>query len=406
MDVPSEGRPRIEGTTHGLCIHQVFMTPIGSQLGERRERRVAVIGGGVGGLCAAFRCALAGDQVAVFEASPHFGGSIRTSLDGGFVLEAGAEGFPANSCAVRELARELGIDTEIREQRVETSFEYDGAQLCPLDPGEAAARLGLSGRSTRGQGVATFRLGMQQLIDTLVERLRAHGELRANTPIVAVSPSASGHGWRLDGPEVARDFDAVILAGTGKTVAELLGDVFGSAARDLAQARRIPSLTVSLAYSAEAIRHPLDATGFIPGSEVALDGCVACTFTSSKFAERAPTHTKLLRLFFRPTEDDFAKDLDCLNARATRIIERVFPGAGAPLAIWQARWPEGFPLIDATQRAAVARLEDALGSRGVVLAGASFHGSGIDAAVRSANAAAQQLRSSNTRKQSFEASAR
>lgn len=379
------------------------MTRIADQSNAKRRRRVAVVGAGVGGLCAAFRCAVAGDEVEVFEASSSFGGSIQTLRQAGFVIEQGAEGFPADSAPVRELARDLGIDAELRQQRVEQSFEFDGAELRALAPGEAAARLGLSGRSAHGAGVATFRLGMQQLIDALVERLRAHGELHTNSPVVSLSAAASGRAWRLACPDLVREFDAVIIAGTGKTAAALLGDTFGSAARDLAHGQRIASLTISLAYPAAAIRHPLDGTGFVPRSEVALEGCVACTFSSAKFAERAPAHAKLLRLFFRPTESDLAAPRELLSARAERVVERVFPGSGQPLATWDARWPEGFPLIDHVQQGKVARLEEALADRAIVLAGASFHGSGIDAAVRSADAAARKLHPGSAPAQTLEA---
>lgn len=356
------------------------------------RRRVAVVGGGVGGLTAAFRCATAGDDVSVFESGPVFGGSILTLREAGFIVEQGAEAFPANSAAVRTLADDLGIGLEIQEQLVARSFEFDGAGLTPLEPGEAAVRLGLSGRSAVGAGVATFRLGMQQIIDKLVERLAEHAELRTNAPVVSLMPSNGG--WRVARPGTANEFDAVIVAGSGQVAAALLTDVFGSAASDLAHSHRIPSITVSLAYSSEAIAHPLDGTGFVTQNSAEVEGCVAGTFTSSKFEGRAPAGMKLVRLFFRPTNDDLVLSSQSLRERALRVMARVFPGVGAPLFVWEARWPEGFPLIDHVQQAKVTNLEEALEGHAVVLAGSAFHGSGIDAAVRSADAAVGKLHAS------------
>lgn len=353
------------------------------------RRRVAVVGGGLSGLAAAFRCALAGDRVTVFEASPVFGGSILSVREAGFIVEQGAEAFPANSAAVRTLADDADIEPEICEQLVQRSFEFDGERLIPLEPGEAAVRLGLSGRSAGGTGVATFRLGMQELIDALTRRLAESAELRTNAPVVSLAPTSRG--WHVGCPGSVDDFDAVIVAGSGRVAAALLSHVFGTAASELAHSHRIPSVTVSLAYSSRAMLHPLDGTGFVTRNSAELEGCVAGTFSSSKFAERAPADMKLVRLFFRPTNDDLALSSQALRDRALRVMGRVFPGSGPPLFVWEARWPEGFPFIDHVHQAKVAHLEEALDGRGIVLAGSAFHGSGIDAAVRSADAAVGKL---------------
>jgi oxygen-dependent protoporphyrinogen oxidase len=58
---------------------------------------------------------------------------------------------------------------------------------------------------------------------------------------------------------------------------------------------------------------------------------------------------------------------------------------------WVSRWPDALPVFDEVYRARVLELEAALRARGVLLAGAAFHGSGIDVAVRSAEAAAKAL---------------
>jgi oxygen-dependent protoporphyrinogen oxidase len=51
--------------------------------------RVAVVGGGVAGLTAAFRLRQAGLHVTVFDAG-QVGGSVRSYLEEGFFWEAGA----------------------------------------------------------------------------------------------------------------------------------------------------------------------------------------------------------------------------------------------------------------------------------------------------------------------------
>lgn len=74
--------------------------------------RVAIVGGGIAGLTAAWRLS-ATAEVVVFEAAPRFGGKIRTGRVDGFTVEAGADSFLTSKPWALELARELGIDDEL-----------------------------------------------------------------------------------------------------------------------------------------------------------------------------------------------------------------------------------------------------------------------------------------------------
>lgn len=77
--------------------------------------RVAIVGGGVAGLSAAFalRRLNPAIQVDLFEASDHLGGAIRTESVGGFLVEHGADMFATEPKAAMELCRELAIDDEL-----------------------------------------------------------------------------------------------------------------------------------------------------------------------------------------------------------------------------------------------------------------------------------------------------
>jgi oxygen-dependent protoporphyrinogen oxidase len=67
---------------------------------------------------------------------------------------------------------------------------------------------------------------------------------------------------------------------------------------------------------------------------------------------------------------------------------------GAPLRAWVTRWPDALPVHDDAHKANVAALEAAIERAAwpIVLAGAAFHGSGIDAAVQSGQRAAARVR--------------
>jgi protoporphyrinogen/coproporphyrinogen III oxidase len=70
---------------------------------------VAVIGGGISGLSAAFALKKRGRPYVLLEASDRFGGVIRTETEAGFVLEAGPDSMLALKPSGIALCRELGL---------------------------------------------------------------------------------------------------------------------------------------------------------------------------------------------------------------------------------------------------------------------------------------------------------
>ncbi|MGD0678432.1 MAG: FAD-dependent oxidoreductase [Polyangiaceae bacterium] len=366
-------------------------------------RRIGVVGGGLTGLAIAFRRGVAGDSVSVFESSTRFGGQLWTEHADGFVVEHGAEGFVARSQAVPGLAASLGIDSDLIVQSENRSYGFDGRRLQSLAPGEAAAFLGFQvARDDLGKGIRTFRRGMGQLAEALVQALtvvdrRGHtGPLATNR--VALRPSSrvttiapSGRRWRMtvEG-QPDEEFDAVVVATPAAVAASILGATFGEAARALAEAPTLSSCTVTLAYPRPAIDHPLDATGFVVAEAHQENGFRASTFITSKFPDRAPAGGVSLRLFFRPSDEDLTVMSDAAwTARAEASLSRVLLVRGRPLCSWVSRWSSALPVFDPAHVSRVQRVTAALAGTGVQIAGSAFHGAGIDASVRSAEAAAR-----------------
>jgi len=80
--------------------------------------RIAIIGGGIAGLAAAYelekaRAAGAAIEYALFEERPRLGGSLASETVEGAVLERGPDSFLTEKPAAAELCRELGLGGEL-----------------------------------------------------------------------------------------------------------------------------------------------------------------------------------------------------------------------------------------------------------------------------------------------------
>jgi oxygen-dependent protoporphyrinogen oxidase len=72
---------------------------------------VAIIGGGITGLTAAFRLQQAGLEVTVYEASPRVGGPIQSYSRDGFLAEFGPNSVLETSPLISRLVQDLGVES-------------------------------------------------------------------------------------------------------------------------------------------------------------------------------------------------------------------------------------------------------------------------------------------------------
>ncbi|MGV3618405.1 MAG: protoporphyrinogen oxidase [Fimbriimonas sp.] len=79
-------------------------------------KRVAIVGGGITGLAAAYELERRLDvEIDLYEASEGLGGKLRTDRIGDLLVEGGPDCFFAQKPGVLELVRELGLEEEIVE---------------------------------------------------------------------------------------------------------------------------------------------------------------------------------------------------------------------------------------------------------------------------------------------------
>ncbi|MDP9388899.1 MAG: FAD-dependent oxidoreductase, partial [Actinomycetota bacterium] len=96
---------------------------------------VAVVGGGITGLAAAWELAGAGAQVTLFEASERLGGRIRTEEVGGRPVDLGPDAFLARVPDAVALCEELGLAGELVHPAAEGAALWTGGRLRRLPAG-------------------------------------------------------------------------------------------------------------------------------------------------------------------------------------------------------------------------------------------------------------------------------
>ncbi len=138
--------------------------------------------------------------------------------------------------------------------------------------------------------------GMQTLIDALVERLPVDS-IQLAAEVNRIEQLVSRDGWciHLNNQENI-NADLVCIALPAPRAATLIKTVVPELTDLLASIPYVSSAAVNLAFHRKEIEHPLNGTGFVVP---AIEGrsILGCTFSSVKFAGRAPADGVLLRAF-------------------------------------------------------------------------------------------------------------
>ncbi|SER73540.1 protoporphyrinogen oxidase [Salipaludibacillus aurantiacus] len=104
------------------------------------KQRIAVIGGGMTGLSAAFylQKKIKEDNLdaefVLYEAKDKLGGRIETDYTDGFIIEQGPDSFLARKTSMTKLARELGMEDELIDNK-SGSFILHNNKLYPMPEG-------------------------------------------------------------------------------------------------------------------------------------------------------------------------------------------------------------------------------------------------------------------------------
>lgn len=237
----------------------------------------------------------------------------------------------------------------------------------------------------------TLRDGLSSLVKRLVETLPP-GSVRLNSAVKSIHHESDGawHASLASGESLSSD--ALIVAIGAPQAARLLDKVDETAGRLLSQIEYAGTSIVSLVYPRSAIARPLDAFGFVVPA-VEKRRILAGSFSSLKFAGRAPQDQVLIRVFIGGAlQGELATRPDAELARiATEELRDLIGVRGEPLLVEIARWPASMPQYHVGHTALVAAIEAAAARhRGLALCGSAYHGVGIPHCIHSGEQAAER----------------
>jgi oxygen-dependent protoporphyrinogen oxidase len=244
-----------------------------------------------------------------------------------------------------------------------------------------------------GQFVA-LRGGMSSLVQALDHALPP-GSVQLASPVDRIARSDGGR-WLLSiGSKQPRcaEVDCLILATPAQHGAGLLAGVDSCLARQLADIEYASCAVVSLAYRRSQIEHALDGFGFVVPL-IEQRNFYSCSFSSVKYAGRAPEGAVLLRVFIGGACQRGLMRLstDDLMELASLEVAELLEIRGKPILRHLTRQHLAIPQYHVGHPMRVAAINERL-SRFPTLAlvGSAYGGVGVPACIQSGQAAAMRI---------------
>ncbi|MDE0035252.1 MAG: protoporphyrinogen oxidase [Deltaproteobacteria bacterium] len=234
--------------------------------------------------------------------------------------------------------------------------------------------------------------GMEVLVRRIEEAVGA-GVVRLGETVRALGWNPDTHQWRVDTSRSELEADAVICTLPADAATAALTTLDPKLAGELQAIPFSSTATVNLAYRRGDVAHPLDGYGFVV-PHVERRKIMACTFSSVKYAGRAPEDIALLRCFAGGAlqADLLDQSDEALEAQVREDLEALLGISGAPTLSRTTRYVDGMPQYNVGHLDRVERIETRLRQfPTLALAGKSYRGVGIADCINTGEEAAERI---------------
>lgn len=259
------------------------------------------------------------------------------------------------------------------------------AALAEATTVESGARYGL---------FVTLESGLASLVEAIAAKLPT-GSVRLAAPVERIARRPGGN-WTIElaAPDTPTlECDALVVAVGAAPAARMLEPLDRELAGELSRIEYAGTSIVTLAFRRDQIAHALDGFGFVVPA-VEKRQILAGSFSSVKFAGRAPRDAVLVRVFIGGACQGELAELgdEALREIAVDELRSLLGTHGSPIFVDIARWPRSMPQYHVGHCDRVARIETAAARwPGLALAGNAYRGVGIPQCIHSGETAAEQI---------------
>jgi protoporphyrinogen/coproporphyrinogen III oxidase len=238
-----------------------------------------------------------------------------------------------------------------------------------------------------------LRDGMSSFVEALAERLPA-GTVQLASPVNHILPHERDRWLLLVGGDHRHwlEVDALITATPAYKASKLLAGLDSTLAYELAEIEYSSCAVVSLGYLRVQIERPLDGFGFVVPT-VERRNILSCSYSSVKYAGRAPDDSVLLRVVLGGTAHRGLLSLtdDELVELARSEVSELLHIEGEPVLTHLSRRRHAMPQYHVGHRQRIEKINQRLARfPTLALAGNAYCGVGIPACIQSGQAAAER----------------
>lgn len=240
------------------------------------------------------------------------------------------------------------------------------------------------------------RRGFSSAIDALASQL-SNCQIHCSQQVLALT--RNDHGWSVEVKDGStkesrrEDFSGVIVAVPANRAGSMLQKSHQELSEQLEEIPYAGCVVVNMGYDREAIPHGLDSFGFLV-PHVEQRPILACTFSSVKYAERAPDGKVLLRAFLGGA--CFPEVMNWSDEKILQTVQdelqQLLTVSKPPLFSRITRWHDVMPQCVLGHSKRVERIDQLVAQLPCLeLAGNAYHGVGIPHCIRSGQQASDSL---------------